>query len=87
VTITVRDEGIGIPAVDVTQLFETFFRASNARHIPGTGLGLAIVKRAVDAHRGTVNVVSELGKGTQFIITFPATFAPVKSELERVVTA
>jgi signal transduction histidine kinase len=74
-SIQIRDEGIGIPEDDLTHLFDTFFRASNARHIPGTGLGLAIVKRAVDAHRGTISVHSEIGLGTTFSIQIPVVYA------------
>jgi PAS domain S-box-containing protein len=70
-TLEVRDEGIGIPEVDQTHLFETFYRASNAASIRGTGLGLAIVKRAVDAHHGEVTIKSEVNKGTIISLRFP----------------
>ncbi len=71
VTFRVSDHGIGIPEEDRKRLFEAFHRASNVGGIPGTGLGLAIVKQAVDAHRGSITVESEVGKGTSFIVMIP----------------
>ncbi|WP_181307078.1 hybrid sensor histidine kinase/response regulator [Rufibacter sp. XAAS-G3-1] len=73
VTITVQDEGIGIPDPDQTHLFTPFFRAQNATNIQGTGLGLNIVKRYVEVMDGTLDYRSELDKGTTFTITFPQT--------------
>ncbi|MBC3541147.1 ATP-binding protein [Rufibacter sediminis] len=73
VTITVQDEGIGIPAQDQTHLFTPFFRAQNATNIQGTGLGLNIVKRYVEVMDGTLEYQSVLDKGTTFTITFPQT--------------
>jgi hypothetical protein len=70
-TIRVRDEGIGIPIEDQARLFEPFHRAKNVGKIQGTGLGLAIVKRAVEAHRGTISVSSQIGQGTTFTIHIP----------------
>ncbi|PWH14366.1 MAG: hypothetical protein DDG60_08065 [Anaerolineae bacterium] len=69
----VRDTGIGIPASEQRQLFQEFFRASNAKALPvcGTGLGLAIVKRIVDGAGGSIRVESEEGQGTAFIFTLP----------------
>jgi PAS domain S-box-containing protein len=73
VTFQVRDEGIGIPAVDQAQLFDTFHRASNVGTISGTGLGLAIVKKSVDLHGGSIIVASESGVGTTFKVRIPLT--------------
>ena len=67
----VCDRGIGIPAGEVDQLFESFQRASNVGDIPGTGLGLAIVKNAVDMHGGTIAVESVPGEGTTFTVRLP----------------
>ena len=71
--IRVRDTGIGIPADELPQLFDRFFRATNARKavIQGTGLGLAIVAEIVTQHSGTIEVESELGHGTTFVIRLP----------------
>jgi PAS domain S-box-containing protein len=70
VEIAVIDEGIGIAGDETTKIFEPFNRASNASSIKGTGLGLSIVKRAVDVLGGTLNIRSELGKGTVVTIRF-----------------
>jgi signal transduction histidine kinase len=67
----IQDQGIGIPPRDQARLFESFHRASNVGQIPGTGLGLAIVKKAVDLHKGTIQVRSEVGIGTTFTVTLP----------------
>jgi signal transduction histidine kinase/CHASE3 domain sensor protein len=71
--IRVSDSGIGIPADELPNLFERFFRARNARSavIPGTGLGLAIVADIVARHHGRVDVQSTLGVGTTFLIRVP----------------
>ena len=69
----VSDQGIGIPADELANLFESFHRAHNVGDIQGTGLGLAIVKNSVDLHAGTITVHSEIGKGTRFTVTIGAT--------------
>ncbi|MCB1948551.1 PAS domain S-box protein [Nitrosomonas sp.] len=61
--ITIKDHGIGIPEKDQPFLFQSFFRASNARIFPGTGLGLMIAKRLILLHGGDINCESEVGKG------------------------
>ncbi|WP_119069146.1 CHASE4 domain-containing protein [Aggregatilinea lenta] len=72
IRLQVADEGIGIPLEDQSCLFDAFFRASNVGSISGTGLGLAIVKQAVDAHGGAITYQSELGTGSTFTVTLPA---------------
>ncbi|MBW8722529.1 MAG: HAMP domain-containing histidine kinase, partial [Polaromonas sp.] len=64
----VADQGIGIPAEELPHLFEWFHRASNVGEIQGTGLGLAIVKNSVDLHGGSIEVASQVGHGTRFIV-------------------
>lgn len=67
----VQDQGIGIPAADLTYLFEPFHRAANVDAIAGTGLGLTITKEAVELHGGTITVESQSGVGTTFIVRIP----------------
>lgn len=71
VIFQVQDQGIGIPKPEQTQLFESFFRASNTRSIQGTGLGLTIVKRCVELHQGQIDVISEVDVGTTFTVVLP----------------
>jgi PAS domain S-box-containing protein len=71
VVIQVQDHGIGIPEEDKPHLFSSFFRAGNATNIPGSGMGLHIVKRYVELLQGTIQVKSELGRGTCFSLNFP----------------
>jgi signal transduction histidine kinase len=68
---TVSDEGRGIPADQLTSIFERFQQASNARGGGSVGLGLYIVRSLVQAHGGTVWADSDIGKGTTFTVTLP----------------
>lgn len=70
-TLSVKDNGIGIAAQDKQYLFERFFRASNAANIQGTGLGLHIVARYVELMNGAITCQSELNTGTTFTIVIP----------------
>jgi signal transduction histidine kinase len=71
IQIQIIDFGIGIPEKDIPKLFNTFFRASNTEGIQGTGLGLYIVKTFTERNSGTIQVSSELGKGTTVTLKFP----------------
>lgn len=73
VELTVGDSGIGISAEDQSRLFTRFFRAdgAEARAIPGIGLGLAITKSIVAAHGGTIEVESEVSRGSTFRVRLP----------------
>lgn len=75
-SLRVRDYGIGIPDVDMKQIFEPFYRGSNANAIQGTGLGLSILQKAVDLLHGYVDIKSEVGKGTELTVTLPRTHKP-----------
>ncbi|MDQ2712433.1 MAG: ATP-binding protein [Acidobacteriota bacterium] len=74
VRITICDTGIGIPSEDLKRIFERFYRVDKARSRPagGTGLGLPIVKEVVERMGGTVNVESQLGRGSKFTIVLHA---------------
>lgn len=67
--LTVKDNGLGISAVDQEHLFERFFRGTNVTNIQGTGLGLHIVAKYIEIMDGKIEFESELEKGTKFIIT------------------
>jgi signal transduction histidine kinase len=69
----VIDHGIGIPTDEISKLFERFHRARNvsSRYYGGLGLGLYIAKAIVEAHNGSISVVSEEGKGATFTIRLP----------------
>jgi len=70
-TLFFKDNGIGINPKSKDRIFDVFFRLQPSREIEGSGVGLAIVKKIVDAHNGTIEVESEVGKGTTFIVSFP----------------
>jgi signal transduction histidine kinase len=74
VTLTVEDNGIGIPPESVNHIFERFYRVdkSRSRAAGGSGLGLSIVKAIVDAHKGVIKVESSLSHGTKFVVVLPA---------------
>jgi signal transduction histidine kinase len=74
ITLVIADNGIGIPPQDLKHLFDPFHRAANVGTISGTGLGLSIAKHAVDAHHGTIQVQSEVNRGTTVTVTLPKGF-------------
>ncbi len=76
VAVSVADDGPGIPAADLPQLFDRFYQSrptvAPATADGGRGLGLAIVKRIAELHGGDVAVESTLGRGTRVVLTLPA---------------
>lgn len=72
-SITVVDTGMGIPADEQPRLFSRFFRSSTARSaaVPGTGLGLVIARSIVEAHGGTIELVSAENEGTVVTVSLP----------------
>jgi two-component system phosphate regulon sensor histidine kinase PhoR len=73
IRLEVTDSGAGIPAESIPRIFERFYRVekARARELGGVGLGLAIVKHMVKAHGGRIEVLSEVGRGSQFIVYLP----------------
>ena len=68
IEVRIADTGQGIPKEDLSRIFEPFYTTKGQS---GTGLGLAITWGIIDNHDGTINVESELGKGTTFIVHLP----------------
>lgn len=70
--VSVEDTGVGIPQEYLPGLFQKFFRVPGSdRHATGTGLGLSIVKKIIENHGGTIEVRSQVGRGTKFTILLP----------------
>jgi signal transduction histidine kinase len=69
--VSVTDRGIGIPLGDLNRLFERYYRGGNVSGIVGTGVGLYLVKTAVDLHKGRIEVASEEGSGSRFVVRLP----------------
>ena len=68
----VADVGPGIEKVEIDQIFSKFYRGKGQRHrVPGTGMGLAVAKAIVEAHGGTIEVASEVGRGSVFTFSLP----------------
>ena len=74
ISVSIIDNGIGIPEKEIPELFHRFFRASNAinKQIVGTGLGLAIVSKIIEIHKGKISVSSQENKGSTFRVEIPA---------------
>lgn len=83
VEIRVADRGPGIPATERDRIFDPFFRGDRAikDQVHGTGLGLDLVKRIIEAHGGSVAVVSEPGQGSEFVVRIPAAPPELQNEL------
>ena len=67
----VEDDGIGIAKEHMGKIWNRFYQVDSSRSGDNSGLGLSLVKWIIDAHKGTINVESELGKGTVFTFEFP----------------
>jgi signal transduction histidine kinase len=69
----IADHGVGIPRAEQAKVFEKFYRVGNGlvHDVKGSGLGLSLVKHIIEAHKGTISVESDVGKGTRFTILLP----------------
>ena len=86
IQITVKDEGIGIDKEHFAMVFEEFRQVSEglSRSFEGTGLGLSISKKMVEIMNGTISLKSEIGKGSEFIIRFPAVSNSESNEITEI---
>ena len=75
IAVEVQDTGIGMAKEHLPFIFDQFFRVKRGedQKVKGTGLGLSIAKKIVDAHKGSIQVTSELGKGSTFTVLLPKT--------------
>jgi len=69
--VTFADTGMSIPPEELGKIWDRLYRGDKCRSQPGLGLGLSLVKAVVQAHHGTVDVVSETGKGSVFTLSLP----------------
>jgi signal transduction histidine kinase len=70
-TLSVRDQGIGIPDDELDRIFTQFYRASNVTEFSGLGLGLTMMKKCIEMSDGSIHVESKLDEGTTFVVSLP----------------
>jgi two-component system, OmpR family, sensor histidine kinase MprB len=75
-SLSVADEGPGVPEGDLPKIFERFYRAADARRMPGSGLGLSIVRQAAERHGGTVTAANQRPHGAVFTLSLPGSPDP-----------
>lgn len=75
VCLDIADQGVGLSEAELAELFQPFKRLAKTTDVPGTGLGLTVVKMLVEQMDGTVEVKSELGRGTRFTVCLPRVHA------------
>ncbi len=85
IQVKVRDRGIGISELDCRKIFGKYYRASSKETAQrtGHGLGLYLAKQIIELHQGVISVTSELGKGTEFVVTLKA--QPIQLEVAEAV--
>jgi len=71
ITVSIRDEGVGISEEELPNIFEKFYKSKLRQNAKGSGLGLAIARQICLKHDGTIQVQSAVGEGTTFTFTFP----------------
>ena len=82
ISISVEDNGVGIPKNEIDNLFQPFHRADNVADISGTGLGLAIAKEYTELNGGDIQVESKENEGSKFTITFPLSVENRKEKMQ-----
>ncbi|MEG2615618.1 MAG: ATP-binding protein, partial [Raoultibacter sp.] len=80
--IVVSDNGCGISEEDIPLVFDRFVRGSASKQSSGSGLGLALVKELVDFYGGTIEVASEVGRGSLFTVQLPVKPLGIDDEME-----
>jgi two-component system phosphate regulon sensor histidine kinase PhoR len=78
IVVSVKDTGTGIPFDNQLSIFQRFIQVdkSLSRHREGSGIGLSLVKSLVELHKGTIKLISEYGKGSEFIMELPVNILP-----------
>ena len=71
ISVSIRDEGIGISASEIGHIFDKFYQADTAHSSVGNGLGLSLVYRIIQLSGGSISAKSEVGKGTEFTVALP----------------
>lgn len=79
VVLRVQDRGLGIAAEDLKHVFVPFFRADNVRNITGHGIGLPLAERILRLHRGSIEVHSQINKGTEVMISLPQAYHTISA--------
>lgn len=70
ILLSVSDNGPGIPSIEIKHIFERFYRIEKNKNSKGSGIGLALTKQFVDLHKGSIDVISEPGINTEFVVSF-----------------
>ena len=71
ISVTIRDEGIGISPSEIGHIFDKFYQADTAHSSVGNGLGLSLVYRIIHLSGGSISAKSEIDRGTEFTVTLP----------------
>ena len=71
ITLFFKDEGSGIASAELPYVFDTFYRSATTMNKAGYGIGLALTKRIITMQGASIDVESEVGKGTTFVLRFP----------------